>query len=80
MNTMMAGKRFNKSQIKEINQKIADLYCVEEFFTKNYVIELIDKRFITKDGAIMFFYQDGLIVPSLKNLLTNNFLKKIVET
>ncbi|MBD3361179.1 RNA-binding protein [Candidatus Woesearchaeota archaeon] len=71
-------KQLNKSEIKKINKTLNELYDLDEFFSKKDKLELEENEYkiIKKDDKTYFFYHEKLIVPTLKNVLENNFLKK----
>jgi PUA domain protein len=68
----------SKKDIKGLNSEINTHYGVEEFFDKDEFVTLADDTYILKDGEIMFFYQEDLLLPALKLVLKNNFLKNVV--
>ncbi|MBW2968776.1 DUF1947 domain-containing protein [Candidatus Woesearchaeota archaeon] len=72
-------KQLSKSEIKEINNKLKELYNLEEFFSKKDKIEIEEEehKIIKKQGKIYFFYHESKIIPVLKILADTNFLKKI---
>lgn len=73
-------KQLNKSDVEKINEEIAK-FGPGEFFTKKDQLMLIDENhllLVVKDKMPMFFYHDGKLVPTLKLLLQNAFLKQVV--
>lgn len=72
-------KQLSKSDIKKINQDIESAYGTANFFDKKANIELVKEEYetITLNKEPCFFNLEGKIVPLLKLLLKNNFLKKI---
>ncbi|MBI5065362.1 DUF1947 domain-containing protein [Candidatus Woesearchaeota archaeon] len=69
-------KNLSKSEIKDLNQKLKELYGLEEFFDKKAVVILSDDKIIIEND-VMFFTREDKLIPTLKQLLKNNFLKKI---
>lgn len=69
-------KNLSKSEIKDLNQKLKELYGLEEFFDKKDVIILSDDKIIQKE-EVVFFTRENKLIPTLKFLLKNNFLKTI---
>ncbi len=69
-------KNLSKSEIKDLNQKLKELYGLEEFFDKKDVIILSDDKIIQKE-EVVFFTRENKLIPTLKLLLKNNFLKTI---
>ena len=67
-------KQLNKSEIKEINRQLQEQYGLEEFFSKKDTLEIVDKKFIVKEGKLCFFQEGELLIPSLKLILESNFL------
>jgi len=72
-------KQLSKSDIKKINQEIESSYDVKDFFDKKANVELVKDEFevIMLDKEPCFFYLEGKIIPTLKLLLKNNFMKKV---
>lgn len=73
-------KQLSKSEIKEINNTLNELYNLEEFFSKKDKLEICEEgeyKFIKKNNKICFFYYENRIVPTLKTTIEKNFLKKI---
>ena len=70
-------KHLSKTEIKELNQKLNDLYNLEVFFHKKDTV-ILEDDLIKKDDEIYFFYKNNDLIPSLKLLLKNNFLNKII--
>lgn len=73
-------KQLSKSDVEKINQEIKNAYGKEEFFSKKD--QLVIKDFehtllVIKDKQPLFFYRDGKIIPTLKSLLLNQFLKTV---
>lgn len=75
-------KRYHlsKSEIKGLNEEITKQYNLPVFFDKkdNVVILEGDEKIVLKNDEPVFFYYGSLPVPTLKLLIKNNFLKKIV--
>ncbi|MBI4918902.1 RNA-binding protein [archaeon] len=69
-------KNLSKSEVKELNVKLKELYNLEEFFNKKDIL-ILEDNLIKKDNELLFFYHENNPVPTLKLLMKNNFLKKI---
>lgn len=72
-------KQIRKSEIKQLNQELEQKYRLKEFFDKKANVELVKEEYeiITLNKKPCFFYLEGKIIPLLKLLLKNNFLKKV---
>jgi len=71
-------KQINKSRIKELNAEFEEMYGLKEFFSKKEKIEIVDNEYIVKNNKILFFYHNAKPAPTLKLLLENNFMKKVI--
>ncbi len=69
-------KQLNKSEIKELNAKLKDMYNVDDFFSKKEKIT-IDGKLLFREGETAFFDHQGKWIPALKLLLKQMLLKKI---
>lgn len=67
-------KTLKNKEVKEFIKKIQDLFNLE--LSKKDKYELQD-NLILINGVPKFFYYEDKIVPTLKLILENNFLKKI---
>ena len=74
----MKIKTLSKSDIKKLNNQLNELYNIEPLSKKDKV-QLVEAnvKYFKINNEILFFYYDDLVVPTLKNLLKQNFLKKI---
>jgi len=72
-------KQLSKTEIKQLNEDIKKLYGLENFFGKKAKVEYLvnEQRMLLLDNVPAFFYYGDILVPALKFLLKNNFLKKI---
>ena len=72
-------KQLSKSDIKKLNQEIESSYGAVDFFDKKAKVELVTDEFevVTLDKEPCFFYLEGKIIPTLKILQKNNFMKKV---
>ena len=68
----------SKKDIKDLNEEIKELYGREDFFAKSDFLKLADDTYIIRDSELVFFYKEDLLLPALKLVLKDNFLKKIV--
>ncbi len=78
----MRSRTLSKSGIRDVNTEIFQEYGIEAFAKKELVMEVSDADkeliYLQAEGEIRFFYnEENILVPSLKYLLKNNFLKKI---
>ena len=74
-------KQLNKNDVEKINNEIAQQFGVVTFFDKKDRLTIADidhKLFILKDDVILFFYQDGKLIPTLKLLMQKTLLKTVV--
>ncbi|MFC1801552.1 DUF1947 domain-containing protein [Nanoarchaeota archaeon] len=76
----MKKKHLSNKEIKQLNQQIQDFYNLENFLNKKEKVELIEDEFklISVNDILYFFYLEDKIIPTLKLLLKNNFLPKVV--
>lgn len=70
-------RTLSKSEVKELNEQLKISFDVE-LLDKKDVVEIIDEKFVSVNQEIWFFYHVGKLVPTLKLLMKENFLKKIV--
>ena len=68
-------KTLRNKEVKELINTINDVYSYTEL-TKKDKIEIVDNVILINNKS-MFFYFEKKIVPTLKLLLQDNFLKKI---
>lgn len=68
----------SKKDIKGLNEEIKNNYGLDDFFEKDDFVALVDDTYILKDGEVMFFYKEDLLLPTLKLIISNNFLKNVV--
>ena len=74
----MKLRTLSKSDIKELNFKIKEEFSVEPLNKKDNVqIFEEDIKGIKINGDFDYFYYDNKLLPTLKNLLKNNFMKKV---
>ncbi len=68
----------SKSDIKQLNEELYQLYGIESFLSTRDSVELIDKTFVVRNKELVFFYDEKCaLLPHLRTLLKQNFLKKI---
>lgn len=81
----MKTRTLSKSDIKGINAELNELYGIKPLDKKDNV-QLIEStqsdtkhqiNYLKVNGEPAYFYKDNKIIPTLKTLLKNNFLKKI---
>ena len=74
----MKKKRLRKSDIRELNEKLA---CFNYQADKKDDVEIVDDediRLICINNKPLFFYYEEKIIPALKFLLENQTMKKVV--
>lgn len=74
----MKKKQLSKKEIKKLNQTIKEKYGLAEFLSKKDKIEIIDDLIVKVNNETSFFYLENELIPTLKLVLKNNFLKKII--
>lgn len=74
----MATKTLNKSEIKQLNSQLQELYG-KAFFTKKESIQIHDKpiKHIRLNKTPILFFKDETPIPTLKLLLKDQILKKV---
>ncbi|MBW2964656.1 RNA-binding protein [Candidatus Woesearchaeota archaeon] len=68
----------SKKDIKSLNTDIAKQFGKQDFFLPSDFVTLAEDTYVLKDGELHFFYKDDLLLPSLRLLLKDNFLKNVV--
>ncbi len=68
----------SKKDIKGLNKELKEKYGLEEYFSKDDFLTLAEDTYILKDGNLVFFYKEDLLIPALRLVLKNNFLKNII--
>ncbi|MBN1544827.1 RNA-binding protein [Candidatus Woesearchaeota archaeon] len=68
----------SKKDIKGLNSEISTHYGIDEFFSKDDFVALADDTYVLRDGEIIFFYKEDLLLPSLRLIIQSNFLKNVV--
>lgn len=74
----MKQQTLSKRDIKDLNDEISKSYGVGDFFSRDDFLKVVDDTYIIQDGEVVFFYKEDMLLPSLRLLLKNNFLKNIV--
>lgn len=73
----MKKTTLSKKELKSINSQIKELYNIENLLPRDSFVVLAEDKYIIVNNEVVLFYKDKLLLPSLKLLLKNNFLKKI---
>ncbi len=73
----MTRAQLGKKEVKDINDRLNSLYGIPDMIDKKDSVVIIDDKHIMINNDINFFYHNDNIIPTLKHLLKNNFLKKI---
>ena len=74
-------KQLSKSDITKMNTEIAGRFNVSDFFNKKdriILTKIDDVLVVVKDKVALFFYADEKLVPTLRLLLKQQFLKQVV--
>ncbi len=74
----MGRTQLGKKEVKDINDKLNSLYGVVDIIDKKDTVVVIDDKYISINNEINFFYHNNNVIPTLRYLLKNNFLKKVV--
>lgn len=74
----MGRVSLSKRDIKELNKDIEKTYGISDFFTKEDKISLLDDTYILSYNEVVLFYREDLLLPTLRLILRDNFLKKVV--
>ncbi|MCF7872279.1 RNA-binding protein [Candidatus Woesearchaeota archaeon] len=76
----MKLRTLSKSDIKLLNKQIFELYSLELFNKKDNVqkLDIEGSEYIKVNDEVAFFYFEKKLVPTIKLLLKNNFLKRVV--
>lgn len=76
----MKNKNLSNKEIKQLNQQLEEFYHLDDFLSKKDQVELIEGEYklISVNNIFCFFYYENKLVPTLKLLLKNNFLPKII--
>jgi PUA domain protein len=74
----MTRVQLGKKEIQAINDKINADFGVQELIGKSSAASLVDDKLVFVDNEPWFFYLNQRLVPCLKLVIKNNFLKKIV--
>ncbi len=67
----------SKKQIKSMNKEIFERYGAEDFIDKGANVALVEDEYVVADSEFLFFLHEDKLVPTLRLLLRENFLKKI---
>jgi PUA domain protein len=73
-------KQLGKDEKEELNEEIQLHFGLADFITKKQHAELVDEGDVKRvmlDGVMTFFYANGILVPTLKFLLTRQILPVI---
>lgn len=75
----MKRRHLSKKEIKQLIDEISNLYSFE-FISKKDKVEFVEDefKFVSINDELSFIYVEEVLVPTLKLLLKNNFLKSVV--
>ncbi|MCK4589101.1 MAG: DUF1947 domain-containing protein [Nanoarchaeota archaeon] len=76
----MKNKHLSNKEIKQLNQQLKEFYNLDNFLNKKDKTELIEDEFklITVNNEVYFFYHEEKLIPTLKLIIKNTFLPKII--
>lgn len=76
----MKKRHLSNKEIKQLNQQLSEFYGLDNFLNKKDKIELVEDEFrlIMVNNEVYFFFIEDKLIPSLKLLIKNNFLPKII--
>ncbi len=72
----MRRKQLSKKEIQELNELICKEFSLENFFSRKERVELADNLFVLGNEPV-FYVHEGRVVPTLRLLAKNNFLKRV---
>ena len=72
----MKRKQLSKKDIKDLNESL-NVFGLQDFISKKSSVELVEDKIVFVDNKPFFFYHNEKLVPTLKLLQENNFLKII---
>ena len=75
----MRSKTFSKSELRELNAQLEGLYSIAPFEKKEklQLVEDAKVTYLRKGHDALFFFVDGIPIPTLKCLYLKNFLKTV---
>ena len=75
----MKRHHLSKKEIKNLINELSDTFN-QDLLSKKDKVELVEDefKFISINGEASFIYIDDKLIPTLKTLLKNNFLKQVV--
>ena len=73
----MKRVRLSKKDVKDLNTELQTKFDLENFLNKKDKIEKIDDKFIFVNDTPYFFYHEEQLIPTLKLIMQNNFLKQV---
>ena len=76
----MKKRHLSNKEIKQLNQQLSEFYGLDNFLNKKDKIEWIEteQKFIAVNNEFYFFYLDQKPIPTLKLIIKDNFLPKII--
>ena len=76
----MKKRHLSNKEIKQLNQQLKEFYNLDNFLNKKDKIELVEDehQFVLVNGVVHFFYYNKKPIPTLKLIIKNNFLPKII--
>ncbi len=76
----MKRQHLSNKEIKQLNQQLLEFYHLDNFLNKKDKIELIEDehRLVVVNNEFHFFYLQEKPIPTLKLIIKNNFLPKVI--
>ena len=76
---LMRSKTFSKSELRALNAQLEGLYSIAPFEKKEklQLVEDAKVTYLRKGHDALFFFVDGIPIPTLKCLYLKNFLKTV---
>lgn len=76
----MKKRHLSNKEIKQLNQQLQEFYHLDNFLNKKDKIEWVEaeQKFVAVNDEFYFFYLQEKPIPTLKLIIKNNFLPKIV--
>ncbi|MBT7902244.1 DUF1947 domain-containing protein [Candidatus Woesearchaeota archaeon] len=74
----MKRKQINNKEVKKIIKTLTEKFKIEGLISKKDRLELVEDYIITCNHKPIFFYYQEILIPTLKLLIEDNFLPKVV--
>jgi PUA domain protein len=70
-------RHLRNQEIRDLIEKIESEFNEKDLIKKKNKVELVNNKIILVNNKPMFFYHDKKLIPTIKTILKNNFLKKV---